>query len=447
MVINILVFFIFILFEVLIFLMPWGVIFLNLYIVFLLLLFRPSSMIHPSSMVFAYYFLWVILPSTLDFIYQIFNISYILPWGRLWDWSDINYYVLLQIQINITTLILVFYFTIGKNRPKIFNINKQYIFNFSKKIPNLFFMHVLSISISIFYIIQTGGFDVWINNYALAFLKNREGFGYLNILVTTIGYVTIFLSGIKNYGRNGNLFGIIYVIPTILILGFIGGFKSRIFILILIFFFPYLSELRVKLPRLLKYSILFFGVLYISTQVRSSGFYSGIPRYTEMMMSYFNAYPLHNIIVERENPSFMMTFHHFIIKPGQYLGLFNDNAEYDISVMLTKELFPDMWAMFSATQQWPIETDMYYNFFGVIGQIFPMIIYACIISKIYKLGMNQGNIYFIIIYALEFIRIISTLRGTLIPWSLLILIVQYLFIFFAINIICHRAHKSVRKPH
>tara|TARA_R110002110_G_scaffold405208_1_gene624111 strand:+ start:179 stop:622 length:444 start_codon:yes stop_codon:yes gene_type:complete len=131
----------------------------------------------------------------------------------------------------------------------------------------------------------------------------------------------------------------------------------------------------------------------------------------------------------REAPNVLTTAHFPFVRIGQTLGLVGESAEYDVSIMLTKEYFPDQWYLMSATQQWPLETELYLNYYGVVGQVIPLSIYGLWISILFKAVVLKQNWRLYPILALELFRIISTMRGVLIPWTFPILVIQYLAIY------------------
>ena len=97
--------------------------------------------------------------------------------------------------------------------------------------------------------------------------------------------------------------------------------------------------------------------------------------------------------------------------------------------MLTKIYYPDQWYDWSATQQWPLATELHLNYYGMLFGWIPIIIYTYIISFLYKKTMKL-KMEFALIYLIEMIRIFSTFRGVLLPWILPLDLVFYVIIYF-----------------
>lgn len=400
--------------------------FLVFYFIILLFIFMPTHIVHPNTFIFGYYFLWLVCPAVVDFLLTEFGWEYVLPWGRAWDWSQLHLYTLMQIQVTMTTLVLLFYFFCGSNIGYIIADNIESERTYFARLSATPIINAVIWILIIIFIQESGGINAWIENYSTTYLTGRAGLGVINVSIIALGSFSMLLAGLRNFGRRGGWSGILVHLPLVLSMGFVGGFKSRLMILIFFFFLPYLLTLKMSVWRLVKYTFVFFLFLYILTLVRSEGFYSGGARFIELIPTYFNVFPLHDLIVQRENSSLFTTTHYPFVKLGQFLGLAGPESEYDISIMLTKEYFPDQWFLRSATQQWPLETELYLNYYGIIGQTIPLFLYALWVSYIFKTTFVKKRWIFYPIVAFEFFRIISTMRGVLIPWNFPIIIAQYM---------------------
>ena len=297
-----------------------------------------------------------------------------------------------------------------------------------------------------FFITETGGFLHWFENYSSSFLLGRGGFGWLLTFVITVTNLIVFLLGIKffqhRFGESRKrLFILLVAVGIILLSGFAGGFKSRVIILVIVFYVPSLLSVRLSLTKLMSLGLAFFTALYLLTYVRTGGFYGGFGFFLEGLVGYFNTYYLHDLIVQERESGFFTTIGYFVNKPLMMLGLIGPDSEYDLSVMLTKEFYPDQWYVDNATQQWPLETDMYLNFGGFYLQTIPILIYSLWICFISRLAFFQGRLAFMLIATLELFRIMSTLRWVLLPWDMPIWIAQYVFYYVAYRLLTLRYSK------
>ena len=426
----------------------WGAVGVSLVIVFTYLFYHPKSFFHPCNLVAAFYFLYIVMPSTLNFILDLINYEYILPWGQIVFWDQMSKYSLLQIEATFIVLYFSFYLFLRYSERfhnEIKLERNKYIKTIQISNVGLSSIYIATIFIILLYMQSTGGLGSYLSNYSETFLQGRSGNGALNILVFTFSNISVFCLGIKFFNSiNHKLFIFLCAIFLIIISAYLGGFKSRLMILLLIFYAPYLMNLTISIRRIAVFAIVFFTFLYGTTLVRTDGFYGEFQAFLEMLPGYFNAHYLHEMIVSSRDLGFFQTTSFFITKPLQVLGLASTQLEYDLSIMLTKEFYPDHWYNDTATQQWPLETDLYLNFGGLYLQWIPLIIYASVVSYVYKKAFVENKIAFMLVAILELIRIITTLRWVLLPWDLPIFITQYLIYFFVIKALSKENPVSIR---
>jgi hypothetical protein len=402
----------------------WGSIYLSLIILITYFLFRPKYVFHPNNMIFAFYGLYVVLSSTINFVLDYIKWEYVLPWGQLIFWDTFSKYTLFQAEF--TFLILYFSFnyfapnceTIELKKIKV-NVNKKYL-----KI-----LYIITLLLVILFIETTAGLNAWIGDYSMTYLTKREGHGLLNVVVIVMGNITTFLLGVKCYYSKDRKQILFYAFILICALSFVNGIKSRFIFLLIVFFSPYLMSLRFKSKSVVTLGLTFIVLLYFGTLIRTEGFYSTGPFFLEMLVGYFNSFQLHDYVVKTRDPAIFGTVWQVLTKPMQMLGLVGPDTDFDISVMLTKEFFPDQWYKEHATQQWPLDTEMYLNYYGFYFSWIILGIYAFFVSQLYKLAIVDRNFYFMPIYFMEFMRIFSTMRGTIVPWEVFIYIGQYLLIY------------------
>jgi hypothetical protein len=414
--------------------LAWGSAYLSIIIAVTYFTFRPVSVLHPNNMVFGYYGLYVILSSTLTLILDIINWEYVLPWGQHVFWKTFSKYLLFQAEFTF----LVLFFALYSFTKKSSNLADG-VESIVRIRPTIFgVLYLLSFIMVAWFIQVTGGLNAWVNSYSHTFLTGRGGHGLLNLILITLGNIVVYLLALKLYYAKNKLLVFFQALIVMIPLSFVTGVKSRFIFLLILLLCPYLIKLRLKFITLVIFAVSFFVLLYVGTLVRTEGFYSTAPFFLEMLIGYFNAFQLHDLIVTSRDPGFLQTVFFVFTKPLQLLGLVNANTEFDISVMLTKEYFPDSWETVNATQQWPLDTELYLNYYGFYFSWIPILIYALWISWIYRSAVLQRNLYLMPIFIIEFARIFSTLRGTLLPWATPVYIAQYLLIY----IVCRLAIQS-----
>lgn len=219
----------------------------------------------------------------------------------------------------------------------------------------------------------------------------------------------------------------------IFMFSYFQGFKSRFIILSIILFFPILISMKLSYRNIILFATLFFSLVSFGNYLRSDGFYNSGEKLLEYSLTYLNVYPIHDMILKDFELDLFQTIHHIFVKPLIIIGLLPSDAEFDLSIMLTKIYFPNDWTM-KATQQWPLMTELHLNYYGMLLGWIPLVLYAYVISYIYN-KMFLGRIELSLIYLLEMIRIFSTFRSVLLPWNLPFDIFIYILYFYVLKLI------------
>lgn len=404
----------------------WGSAYLSAILAITYLTFLPTRIFHPNNMLFAFSGLYVILSSTLNLVLDIIDWEYVLPWGQQIYWNNISNYVLFQAEF--TFLVLFFSFNHFSKMSNWKNIQPS---SSSVSIRPVFLLalYVLTFALVFWFIQGTAGLEAWVNDYSFTYLTKRENYGLLNVGVIAIGNIVVFLLGLKTYYSKNKLKPILGALLIVMALSYIGGIKSRFIFLLILFLSPYFMTMRFRSKVLIIFAASFFILLYLGSLVRTEGFYASGPFFLEMLVGYFNVYQLHDYVVTSRDPELFQTVFLIFTKPLQILGLMDGNADFDISVMLTKEFFPEQWELEHATQQWSIDTELYLNYYGFYFSWLPLIAYAWLVSWLYRAAILRRNLVLVPIFVMEFQRIFSTMRGTIIPWETPIYIAQYLLIY------------------
>jgi hypothetical protein len=400
----------------------WASAYLSIIITLTFFIFRPNEILHPNNVLFAFYGLYIILPSNLNLVFNLIDWEYVLPWVQEVSWNEISKQVLYQAEFTFFILFFGFrYFSIEKTS-QIINVHIKVFIN--KKA--VYVLSVLNLILIIWFFESTAGIKSWITDYSQTYLSKREGHGLLNFITITLGNVLAFILGYWTLRTSEKK--IVPILIAVLVLGlqsYMNGFKGRFILLLVLFLSPWLYLLRLRLTTLFTAICLFFGLLYTTTLVRTEGFYTELSFFLEMLIGYFNSYQLHDLIVTSRSPDFFQTVWQIFVKPLQTLGFMGAEADFDISVMLTKEFFPDQWYLEKATQQWPLDTELYLNYYSMYFSWIPLTIYTFLLSKIFRAAVLRQNIWLLPVYTLEFLRIFAVMRGTLIPWEIFVMVVQY----------------------
>lgn len=415
----------------------WGSAWLSIIIVWTYLMYRPNNVLHPNNMVFAFYGLYIVLSSTLNLVLHLIDWDYVLPWGQQVYWETMSVTLLLQAEFTF----LVLFFGLHRFCKESFKSPAWIQLSFEVKPAWCKGLVLLSVMLVILFMQSTAGLSDWISDYSYTYLTKREGHGLLNVIIIALGNVAVFLLGLETWRKRRKWPTVLLALFVMMTLSYIGGVKSRFIFLLILFLSPWFITLKLRLKTIFGLAVSFFILLYIGTLIRTEGFYASYPFFIEMLVGYFNAFQLHDWIVTSRDPDIFQTVWQIFVKPLQMLGMMSPDASFDISVMLTKEYFPEQWDNEHATQQWPLDTELYLNYYGIWFSWLPLLAYSAILGWLYRRAVLCANICLMPIFVMEFQRIFSTLRGTLIPWETPIYVIQYLLIYqlCRLAIIRHKA--------
>lgn len=403
---------------------PWSSAWLSIIVLLTYFMFRPERVLHPNNMLFAFFGLYVVLSSTLNLVLSLIDWEYVLPWGQQVYWDSFSPYLFFQAESTFLVLFFGFH-AFSRDPPQVAAPPVTVVVHG----PLLQLLYAINVVLVLWFLQSTAGIGAWLDDYSFTYLTKREGHGLLNVVNLTVGNALVFLLGVNLYYARRKLVAVALAMPAIFLQAYVNGFKGRLLFLIMLFFAPWLLSMKLKARTLLLFTVGFFVLLYLATLVRSEGFYASWTFFLEMLIGYFNAYQLHDYILTSRDPALFETVHQIFTKPAQMLGLAGADADFDLSVMLTKEFFPDQWDLEHATQQWPLDTELYLNYYGLWFGWIPLLLYSWVVSRLYRASVLRLQLCLVPVFIMEFQRIFSALRGTLIPWEVFFLVVQYLVIY------------------
>ena len=340
---------------------------------------RPDAFLHPANFIFANYLLYLVMPYSLFLIYKIFNIEYILPWGLINDWSLLSSEALYHFEVTF----LIFFFSaiyLFENTNKT-NLsaaagNADRSFEASK-VGIWLITGGMLIGCALFFQL-TGGANAWLSNYSEAYLKNKEGVGFLNFALIIFAHFLAFVAGWMKWRSHRNYSAWLWVAVLVALLAciFLQGIKSRIPLVLFFFLLPKLMFVRLALGKSIIWFLFLISLFLIGMYFRSDGFY-GTPRLgLEYLQSYFNTIFLHDLVLNSPPPNeITRSMFRGIYKYQELLGGQVPREKYDLSVALTQRFFPSDWYIDGATQQWPIETDLFVTVGLPVLWVIPIFIY------------------------------------------------------------------------
>ncbi|MEW5715678.1 hypothetical protein AB1462_25415 [Pseudomonas sp. SB113] len=338
---------------------------------------------------------------------------YVLPWGKTNDWSKLSNEAIFSFAY-VFTLFFFFtrFFEIFISQTPAENLFQKYRVSPS----TLFFFSAIILLGSIYFFQVTGGADAWFGNYSDTYLENKKGYGLLNFLLIMASNFLAFVLGF--YWRTQRRVGwllVIFVLVVLVFCGFIQGVKSRIFYFAIFFSVPWLSVAKLTIK---KGALIFFGftlAFSFAMYFRSNGFYSTPKMLLEYFLSYFNTIFLHDMILRDMSPDIFLTVSYPLNKWLTFVGVPSEEYMHDISRWLTSIYYPEQWFEGSATQQWPIETELYLNYGYYIFWVIPIFIYSLFICGLYSLRYRLGPVC-LFIFVCELLFFLSMFRGSMLQW-------------------------------
>lgn len=387
-----------------------------LVVVFMLtvfLLFRNKEVLCPSNIVFGSYFLYFVFPSALFYVLEWIGWVYVLPWGKVNDWSKLSDEAILSFAYVFT---LFFFFTRVFESLMTRSSALDLFSRYRVSPPMLLCVSALIFVGAVYFFQVTGGIEAWFVNYSDTYLENKKGYGLLNfLLIMSSNFLAFVLGFYWRTQRRVSWTVIIFVLAVLTFCAYIQGVKSRIFYFAIFFSIPWLSVAKLTL---MKGCVIFLGftlVFSFAMYFRSNGFYSTPEMLLEYFLSYFNTIFLHDKILRDMPPDIFLTVSYPINKWLTFVGVPSEEYLHDISRWLTSIYYPEQWFEGSATQQWPIETELYLNYGYYVFWVVPIFMYSLFICGLYSLRYRLGPV-FLFIFVCELLFFLSMFRGSMLQW-------------------------------
>lgn len=374
----------------------------------------PRNILSPVNILMLYYGLWFFLAPLLGSGYT----SYLLEsYGYKYSFAlvSINYI------FSLYSLILGgMFFSKVRLNVSVSLLSPKFI----KR--NIFLLYIFSTMMIFFIINVSGGFGVWLKDPGDAFL-NRGGSGVYVIISHFSIYALGALIGLYCYNFNKKTPVFLFVIWLFVCSPIIGS-KFQIILFLLIPFLPWLKNIRTLSIYTVLIGCAFVFIFILGMLFRG---FSGDFENLLMLFNYFST--LHNLAISVSDFSpgsistFLLPFNKFITP----FGIENGVSYYDMNHLLTDIYYPKAWEI-RATEQWPVETDLYLNFyfFGGLPLIF---IYMFFLGAIHALSLKSSSLGLSVVAFIFSVSMISHLRGSLynhtdfymIPFLCFILFVFY----------------------
>jgi hypothetical protein len=258
-------------------------------------------------------------------------------------------------------------------------------------------------------VVASGGFSHWAAAPGDAFL-NRQGSGVYVVLSHFTTFCLAALVGYRAYVSNRKLPLIIFIV-WLAITSPVHGSKGLISLFLILSLTPWLRNLRFFSSSAMVFGAALVFIFFFGLYLRNISWITpaeAIP----YALNYFTT--LRNLVLLFDDfkPDFLLTFFLPFNKFLTPFGLSDPSLYYDMNHFLTDKYFPTAWEI-RATEQWPVEADLYLNFYFIFG--LPLVFfYTYIIGNIYGNARISNSLGAWILAMLLIVSMVSHLRGSLI---------------------------------
>lgn len=374
--------------------------FIALFIMHLLLT-PPARTISPLSVLYGYYGLWFILAPAFAGRYE--DAVFATP-----------EYTLAIVMAYMVFGIGLFSIRLGEFLASKVKVSSERQFSTSNELIGrlktwMLFLYVTATASVALIVTSTGGIETWVNDPGDAFL-NRGGSGAYVILSHFSALALAALSGYVAHTTQKK-FPLLFFLLWLVVTAPVHGSKLQIALFGIVLFMPWLRELRPYSARSYLVYALFAFVFFLGMYFRSA---NSMDVLTLMLSSlnYFTALENLALSLRDFSPGLLTTFHLPFFKFTTPFGLSDPNLYYDMNHLLTDYYFPEKWEI-RATEQWPVETDLYLNFFFVGG--LPVVaLYFLAIGFFHGRSLRTNTLGWLFTSTLMTVWMISHLRGSLI---------------------------------
>lgn len=387
------------------------------------LIHRPPRVLSPLSIFYAYYILWFVLAPLLASRYTDVFIRDEYNLAIAFAYTTFSVGLLsLTLGIRLGVRLKEFKF----NLPNSVQIGRIHLWVFT--------LYVLSTLMVLMIILSSGGFEKWLRAPGDAFLE-RAGSG---IYVVLSHFLTITLAALVGYWSYSTkkIKYLLFFIAWVLATSPVHGSKLQISLLCIIAFIPWLRHMRLfSFKSICMYGV-FVLIFFLGLYFRNLSWVS-LKTIVPYSLNYFTALENLAISIRDFSPNFLTTFFLPFVKFQTPFGLSHPDMFYDMNHYLTAIYVPSAWEI-RATEQWPVETDLYLNFMFFGG--LPLIsIYLMVVGFFYGRALKINTLGYWVSSLLMSVFLISHLRGSLLNH---IDFYMYPFIFFILFLFKNIAFKE-----
>lgn len=366
--------------------------FMAFYILVLCLHF-PRYLLSPTAVVFAYYGVWFLIAPLFASGYS----------GGVIQRAEYQIAFLMIMAVFLTCIIALA--SASKFKTKV--ISNDRVMSLGLATSVLCVAYSFCTLMLVLIVMNSGGFNYWIESPGDAFL-NRGGTGIYVILSHFSGFILSIVSGYVAYNYRKYSF-LIFFFFWLVLTAPIHGSKFQIGLFFMLAVSPWLLFAKVISLRAVWLSIFIVFLFVFGMILRTEGVVD-----IERVFSYLNYFSsLHNLalLVKDFDASILETWFLPFNKFLTPFGLTGDIQYYDMNHFLTDIYYPDAW-LIRATEQWPVEADLYLNFYFVFG-LPVLFMYFYFVGIVYQKAITSRSLGYMVCSVMLSLYIVSHLRGSL----------------------------------
>lgn len=383
----------------------------GVYVLLIYLCVIPKGLLSPINMITAIYFVFYFLSPAYATRYEHYN------------WENIIF-IKAYFMIFTTFVVSVSYLHYLEKKQKINNHLENFRFYMVNYKTLALVMLIISLCFLLLYVQHTGGINAWIYDSKMAFIS-RVGAGkyYLGFLLSL--YIYSMAMGLIIYMNKSIAVFMLHLLIIFILFIFVGS-KANIIKLIFLSISVFLISKKTLSKWTLVMTLTIVLITLIGLYQRNISWMTW-DKIIPYIFNYFDTLEQFGVLLRDMNANIMKSFFmplNFVLLK---LGFYVHQPFKDLSVWLTSVYYPTIHEL-GATTQWPIEADLYLNFFYFGGIPF-LLIYLKILNWLY-FKAQQKNPAFICIYIIEFANISSHYRGGILIWWYWYLIPFYCIVYY-----------------
>lgn len=269
-------------------------------------------------------------------------------------------------------------------------------------------LYMVSTAMVALIVINSGGLKVWLDNPGDAFL-NRQGTGLYVVISHYASMLLAALSGFHAY-RTRNPIWLMAFAVWLMATSPVHGSKFQIILLLSLSLIPWIRHLRPLSPAAMAVGGCFVGIFFLGLYFRNHSWVE-LNTILPYSLNYFSTLDNFAMSLNDMGPGALETFFMPFRKLASPLGIPNESFYFDMNHPLTDMYFPHAWAI-RATEQWPVEKDLYLNF-GFFAGLPLLFAYLLGLTAIWHWAKARDTIGWWFVSITTTLLLISHLRGSL----------------------------------